>query len=354
MTTALVGGSALMGETLEPLDDAVILIDGRTITAAGSASSVHIPAGSEILDAAGLTVLPGFIDAHVHIAFASPHEVVSGGVTWARDLAWSPREIWPLVKESKADDFPGPRLCAVGQMLTVEGGYPTRAPWAPSEVARVVRSVDDAGMAVADQADQGACAIKVALDAAAGPTLSSGVLVAIVTAAHARGLRVTAHVAGLAELDKAIDAGVDELAHMLMSEEQVPDDAITRMVRRGIVIVPTMSCRFGSDLEVAIDNLRRHLRAGGEVVYGTDLGNEGPRPGIDPRELAAMHAAGMTPMEIIASATVDAARYLRLGATGSLAAGIEADLVAVRGDPTGDVGALTKVEIVFRSGRRVA
>jgi imidazolonepropionase-like amidohydrolase len=354
VTTAVLGGSALLGERLESVDDAVILIDGRTITTAGSTSSVRVPADAATVDATDLTLVPGFIDAHVHIAFASPREVLSGGVTYARDLAWSPQEIWPLVEESKADAFPGPRLSAVGQMLTVEGGYPTGALWAPVGVARVVRSADDAVIAVANQADEGACAIKVALDAGAGPTLSRETLAAIVAAAHARGLRVTAHVSGLVELAKAIDAGVDELAHVLMSEERVPDDAITSMVRRGIVVVPTMSCRFGSDLELAIDNLRRHLQAGGEVVYGTDLGNEGPQPGIDARELAAMHESGMTVLEIIASATVDAARYLGLGSTGSLAAGMEADVIAVRGDPTEDVRVLTSVEFVFRSGRLVA
>jgi imidazolonepropionase-like amidohydrolase len=353
MTTALVGGTALLGESLARTERCVVLIEDDLITGAGAAQEVEIPAGAAIVDASGLTLLPGFIDAHVHIALAPPSKVAAGGVTHARDLAWIPQEIWPLVERSHNPDSEGPDLSAVGQMLTAPGGYPTRATWAPDGVGREVRSADDARSAVAEQAESGASAIKVALNAAAGPTLPARVLSAIVGAAHGRGLHVTAHVTGLGELHKAIDAGVGELAHMLMSEERIPDDTIAGMARAGIVIVPTLSCRFGSELESAIDNLRRFLDAGGRVVYGTDLGNEGPRPGIEPREIAAMSAAGMGSHAIIASATTEAANWLGLRAKGTLGAGMSADVIGVRGDPIVDASALGRIELVFRQGRRV-
>jgi imidazolonepropionase-like amidohydrolase len=353
MTTALVGGSALLGEALARTERCVVLIEDGLIAGAGPARELNVPARATTLDASGLTLLPGFIDAHVHIALAPPTEVVAGGVTHARDLAWMPQEIWPLVARSHEPDSGGPELSAVGQMLTAPGGYPMRASWAPDGVGRVVHSADDASSAVAEQAESGACAIKVALNAAAGPTLSARVLSAIVGAAHGRGLHVTAHVTGLGELHKALDAGVGELAHMLMSEERIPDHTIARMAVSGTVIVPTLSCRFGRDLELAIDNLRRFLHAGGRVVYGTDLGNEGPRPGIEPREIAAMSAAGMSPRAIIATATTEAASWLGLDAKGILAAGMSADVIGVRGDPTVDASALREMELVIRQGRRV-
>jgi imidazolonepropionase-like amidohydrolase len=348
---AIRGGTALIGPDLRQVKDAVVLIETNGISAAGRAGEVAIPPRAEIVDARGLTVLPGFIDAHVHIALADPAEVVSKGVTTARDLAW-PGEIWPLVRRSRADDFDGPLLLAAGQMLTADGGYPTRAPWAPRGTGRVVRGPRDADSAVDEQVENGAVIIKVALNRDAGPTLRPDTLQAIVNAAHDRGVRVTSHVTGLDELRKAVDAGVDELAHIPMSPERIPDRMIGDMVERDMTVVPTLSIRFGTDQEIAIDNLRRFVEAGGRVVYGTDLGNEGPGPGIDAREIEAMRRAGMTERSIIASATVGAARYMSLDRTGVLAPGRDADVIAVRGDPLTDISALTDVRMVWRDGRR--
>ena len=351
--TAIRGATALMGPDLRRVDDAVILIERDEISAAGRGGEVTIPPGAEIVDARGLTILPGFIDAHVHIAFADPSEVVSNGVTTARDLAWVPDEIWPLVRRSRADDFNGPLLVAAGQMLTSEGGYPTRASWAAPGTARVVRDPHDAASAVDEQVDNGAVIIKVALNRDAGPTLQPDTLRAIVNAAHDRGLRVTGHVTGIDELRKALDAGLDELAHVPMSSERIPDQMIDDMVEGDMTVVPTLSIRFARDQKVAIDNLRRFLAAGGRVVYGTDLGNEGPAPGIDLREIQAMRRAGMSARDIIASATVGAARYMSLDNTGVLTPGRDADIIAVRGDPLADIGALTDVQMVWRDGRRL-
>jgi imidazolonepropionase-like amidohydrolase len=217
----------------------------------------------------------------------------------------------------------------------------------------VVSGPDDAAQAVQEQVDAGACDVKVALNEAVGPTLGTDDLRAIVGAAHDLGLKVTGHVTGLGQLDKALDAGLDELAHMLMSNERIPESTIGRMVDQGMVVVPTLSCRFGSDQDSAVDNLKAFLRAGGRVVYGTDLGNEGPVPGIDPREVAAMARAGMSGNQIIASATVQSARWLGLPDTGVIAPGARADLVAVVGDPLADPARLTNIAGVWRGGRRI-
>jgi imidazolonepropionase-like amidohydrolase len=351
--TAIRGATALVGPHLRRVDDAIVLIEGDKISTVAPSGEVTIPPEAEIVDARGLTILPGFIDAHVHIAFADPSDVVANGVTTARDLAWAPNEIWPLVRRSRTVEFNGPLLVAAGQMLTAEGGYPMRAPWAAAGTGRVVRGPQDAASAVDEQADNGAVIIKVALNRDAGPTLPRDTLRAIVRAAHDRGLRVTGHVAGLDELRKALDAGLDELAHVLMSTERIPDHFIDRMVARDVTVVPTLSIRFGRDHDLAIDNLRRFVASGGRVVYGTDLGNEGPTPGIDAREIDAMRRAGMSERSIIASATVDAARYMSLDDTGVLAPGRTADVIGVRGDPLTDIGGLTDVKMVWRAGRRV-
>jgi len=352
-TTAIVGGRALVGPQLESVDRATILIRDDVILAAGAASDVDVPDGAAHVDATGFTLIPGFIDSHVHIGLASPTEVLGGGVTTVRDLAWPPRDIWPLAAESKQDDWGGPEVLAAGQMLTVPDGYPLRASWAPRNTGRAIRSASEAGEAVDEQADAGACVVKVALNDLVGPTLDAGSLEAIVETAHARGLRVTGHVHGLSELHKALDVGLDELAHMLMSPEQIPPTTINRMVSASMTIVPTMSCFFGNDQTIAIDNLRAFLEAGGRVVYGTDLGNEGPRPGIDPREVDALERAGLDGVDIVASATTRAADYLGLTDRGALAQGLSADLVAVLWAPDAAAVELTQVGMVWRRGRRV-
>lgn len=351
-TIVIRGGTALVGPDLEPIDDAVIVIEQGRIKDIGASESITVRDGAEVVDATGLTLIPGFIDAHVHIAFADPHTVVANGLTTVRDLAWTPSQIWPLVRASQSDRFDGPRLLAAGQMLTVEGGYPTHSGWAPPGAARIVGR-DDAKDAVAEQVESGATVIKVALNAEAGPTLPERVVREIVAEAHTHGLRVSAHVTGLHQLRKALDSGVDELAHMLMSEERVPSRMIDEMVEKRMTVVPTLSVRFGSDQEIAIDNVRRFIHAGGRVIYGTDLGNAGPRPGIDEREIDAMVRCRMDGRSIIASATVDAARYLGLDGTGVLAPGMEADIVAVSGDPLQSPAALTDVHMVWRNGRRI-
>jgi len=352
-TTAIVGGRALVGPQLEPVDRATIVIRDDVILTVGAASDVVVPDEAAHVDATGFTLIPGFIDSHVHIGLASPREVLGGGVTTVRDLAWPPRDIWPLAAESKHDDWGGPEVLAAGQMLTVPDGYPLGAAWAPSNTGRAIRSASEAREAVDEQADAGACVVKVALNDLVGPTLDAPSLEAIVETAHARGLRVTGHVHGLSELHKALDVGLDELAHMLMSPEQIPPTTINRMVSASMTIVPTLSCFFGNDQTIAIDNLRAFLEAGGRVIYGTDLGNEGPRPGIDPREVDALERAGLDGFNIVASATTRAAEYLGLAERGALVPGLSADLVAVLWAPGAAAVELTQVGMVWRRGRRV-
>jgi imidazolonepropionase-like amidohydrolase len=347
------GGTALVGPGLESIEDSVIVVRDGLIDAVGPAAQIPIPEDSKVVDATGMTIVPGFIDAHVHIGFAEPASVLTGGVTTVRDLGWPPERIWPLVEASGSSDFDGPTILAAGQMLTVKKGYPTRAGWAPKGTGLVVDGPADAEAAVVAQIERGATTIKVSLNPLVGPTLDVETLSAIVAAARERGLHTTGHVYGLAELDKALAAGMDELAHMLMSPERIPDGTIAKMVQRGMAVVPTLSVRTGSDKDIAIDNLERFAAAGGRVIYGTDLGNAGPRPGIDPLEVTAMSQAGLSGRDIIRSATVDSATWLGLGDVGVLAEGATADIVGMNGDPLDDVLAMTDISFVIRRGNLV-
>jgi imidazolonepropionase-like amidohydrolase len=349
---AVTGATALVGEELHPVEEAVVLIAGTRIESISPAGGRDL-GGAARIDGRGLTLVPGFIDAHVHVGFYDPRRILSGGVTTVRDLAWPPELIWPLVRASRSPSFDGPTIVAAGPMITVPGGYPTRARWAPEGTGRPVSSAAEARAAVEEVAGAGAVIVKVALNPPAGPTLDRPLLDAIVERAHELGLKVTAHLHGLDELDKALDSGVDELAHMLMSAERIPREVIDRMVDQDMAVVPTLSIRSGRDRGIAIDNLSRFHSAGGRIVYGTDLVNAGPRPGIDRREVRAMSRAGMAPLEIIRAATVASAGRLGLDDIGVLRSGFRADLVGVGGDPIANAGDLTDVRLVIRQGVRI-
>ena len=157
----------------------------------------------------------------------------------------------------------------------------------------------------------------------------------------------------MAELEKALEEGMDELAHMLMSPERISEELLTSMVEDGMAVVPTLSIFSGRALRIAVDNLRRFAALGGTIVYGTDLGNEGPRPGIDRREIKGMARAGLTGRDIVASATTLAADWLGLGDSGVLTPGARADVICVPDRAWEEPEALTDVRIVFRRGIRV-
>ncbi|MDQ4142920.1 MAG: amidohydrolase family protein [Actinomycetota bacterium] len=352
-TTVIDNATILAGATLEPIERGRLVLRGEQIAAVGAADQVGVPEGAGRTDASGLVLIPGFIDAHVHIAFASPGEVLRQGVTTVRDLGWPPPLIFELSERSRDPSFDGPEIIAAGPIFTVEGGYPTRAAWAPEGTGFPLASAAEARTAVRGAVEAGSRVIKFALNPEVGPVLDLDTLRALVEAAHDEGLKATGHVSGLTELDKAMAAGADELAHMLMSTERIPQETIEAMVANGMAVVPTLSVRFGRDREVALANLSAFADAGGTVVYGTDLGNQGPEPGIDRREVDAMAEAGFEALDIIASATVVASEWLDLPAKGVLEEGRDADVLALPREVLDDPLRLTEVAMVWRRGRRV-
>jgi imidazolonepropionase-like amidohydrolase len=287
-------------------------------------------------------LMPGAVDHHVHIGLSDPRAVLGGGVTACRDLAWPPDEIFPLADVSSATDFDGPVVTAVGPMITARGGYPSRAGWCPAGGWVEVEGPNEAAAAVKRVASDDPAAIKVALNADAGPTLSDGELVAACEAAHARGLPVTAHVQGKGQTERALGAGVDELAHSPWTE-RLSEDLVVAAARR-MAMVGTLDIhshgRRTPELETAVDNLARFAAAGGKVLYGTDLGNGPIPPGIHAGEAFHMGAAGLPPDAILRSMT-----------RSELEPGAPADVVGLDGDPREDLGTLGRVRLVVRSGR---
>jgi len=323
------------------VEDAQVVCEGGLVSYAGA--STLIEAADRELRVDGF-LMPAVADRHVHIELSAPSLVLAGGVTAVRDLAWPPERVFPLADASELPSFDGPLIRAAGPMLTAPGGYPTNDSWAPPGTGREIKSPEDATAAVEELVRLGASAIKVSLNAEAGPTPSDAELAAICDAAHAAELPVTAHAQGKGEVERALGAGVDELAHTPWTRlaDQVIQSAATRMR-----IVSTLDIlSFGRDtpeIRTALDNLRRFHVAGGRVVYGTDLGNGEIPPGIHEREARLMAEAGMEPEEVL-EAMIRA----------PLEPDAPADLVELASSPLEDLSALGEVRTVIRAGRVVA
>ena len=214
----LVNGILIDGTGADPRPDAVLVIQGEKIAAVGTRSEVAVPPGAKVVDLQGSTILPGFINAHVHDAFDAGRlsAWAAAGVTTVRDEGFFSSQLAAQYLEQKRTSLKAPelaRLVSAGQMMTVSGGYGSL----------YVTSPGDAAQKVNDQLDQGADLIKLSLeDGYAGrsglPKLSPQELAAIVSAAHERGRLVSAHVTQAGYLKMVVEAGVDDAAHMVYDE----------------------------------------------------------------------------------------------------------------------------------------
>jgi imidazolonepropionase-like amidohydrolase len=362
-TLALVNGRLIDGTGAEPLPDTAVLVEGARIVSVAPRQRVQIPAAAQVLDAAGATILPGLINAHVHAAYneSTLKAWAAGGVTTVRDLGNGEQrgQLFALRDEMGAKPACA-RLVAAGPMVTVPGGYPM-VPWGGSGL--IVTSVDDARQKVGALLDDGADVIKIALESGAIfgreiPMLSPAEAAAIVEVAHQRGTLVSAHVTAARDIEPALDAGVDDLAHMVV--DALPDALIERVVSAGVTWIPTLelwdgvSRAQGIDLDRrAIGNLGRYVAAGGNVALGTDYaGYTTPFQLETPiREVELMLEAGMSPLQILVAATQNAARACNLESEiGTLEPGKRADILVVEGDPLQDVQAVTQIRWVLRDG----
>src|SRR5262245_25215278 len=323
--------------------DAAVVCEGGRVSYAGPRSSR--PEADELLRLDGF-LMPGVADRHVHIRLSDPGAVLLGGVTAVRDLGWAAEEIFALADASELPSFNGPLIRATGPMLTARGGYPANASWAPEGLARELNGPGDAGAVVDELAERGAAAIKVALNADAGPTPADAELATIVETAHRRELPETVHVQGRGQAQRAVGAGVDEFAHTPWSEH-LSDELLAAAARTSRIVSTLDIHSLGEvtpDLKIACSNLARFRAAGGKVVYGTDLGNGSIPPGIHVREALLLNEiVRMSPEEVLVAMTA-----------GPIAPGGPGDLVVLGSDPLTRLQALGDVRAVVRSGRVVS
>ncbi|AWB96499.1 hypothetical protein DCE93_13280 [Agromyces badenianii] len=256
------------------------------------------------------TMLPPFIDHHVHLMIIGPDALRETALAGVVDLGGPLDSISTYARRSGV-----PRVAFAGSFLTAPGGYPVGRPWAAPGSAREIGAERGdaraalptaAETAVAEQLAFGASVIKVALNSAAGPVFDAATLGSIVAAAHASGVPVVAHVEGDGMSRLAIDAGVDAFAHTPFTE-RLDDAVIARAVAAGQRWISTLFVAgYGEqtpEARIAVDNLARFHAAGGRVLYGTDLGNGDQPLGVNPAELALLLDAGLSPAALIEALT---------------------------------------------------
>ncbi len=350
---AIVNGTLIDGTGAAPVPDAILVIQGDHILAAGPRSALVVPKGIQEVDAGGGTILPGFINAHVHDGFNKANLLAwaQGGVTTVRDEGMrSATNIAGLIawRNEANRDLHTARLVSAGAMIGVPGGYGQLH----------VSSVEDALKKVNDELDAGVEMVKVSLeDGYAGasglPKLSQEELAAIITLAHERNVNVSGHITQGAYMEQMAKAGVDDIAHL--AYDAVFEETLRLMVEQDIYLVPTFTVfrNYGAPVSSCVANLASFVRLGGNVALGNDYGG-GPDTfelGIPMYEIEMMAAAGMAPMQVIQAGTRNAAHVLGLeDEIGTLEAGKLADVLVVDGDPLQDLGDLAKTALVIHQG----
>lgn len=390
--TILSCGQLLNVKTGELVRDATITVRGDAISSVGPAA---IP-GARAIDLKNAVCLPGLMDLHAHImhgnylegssayktlmALKRSQEYLRLGFTTLRD----PGDIdkyFGLVDLRDAiarGDFQGPNLFVAAHPLTATGGHGDLNDLAPDITEQsfgvIVRGADSAREAVRREVKYGADWIKIFVSGGVMSShddprvqqLTDEELRAAVDEAHRYGKKVAVHAIGTAAIKSSVLAGVDSVEHAIL----IDDETIQMMKQRGTYLCPTLyvldyivdegpkigipegSIAKGKKLvEERNRNLRKAFSAGLNIVFGSD--SIYPTE-LVPREFLKMTELGLTPLQAIQAATINAARLLGAESRlGSVEVGKEADIIAVPNNPLQDVTALQDVRFVMKSGQVV-
>lgn len=368
-------------------DGAVVVEDGR-IASVGPARG--LPPSTEAKDLGDVTLMPGLIDAHVHLvwdASAEPHEVVErqsraltvlrcaknaalhlrAGVTTVRDVGSTDGLAIEIGRAVELGILSGPRVVAAGRAIAMTGGHGWflgREADGPDALRRAAREEIKAGASCIKLMASGG--VYGHAEEPGSPQLTVEEMRPAVEEAHKAGRKAAAHAYSVEAINNAVEAGVDSVEHGSFLDRET----IERMREQRTYLVPTMSVyaamaekgpSLGSPeyitrktaevLEAGGEAFRLALEVGVPVAAGTDCGAPGHPHGTLPEELRLMVEAGAIPQQALRFGTSAAAELLGLGhEVGALEAGKRADLLAVAGDPTLDIKNLREVRLVLRDG----
>jgi imidazolonepropionase-like amidohydrolase len=375
-----------------------ILVRGDTIEAIES--GYVTPEGAQIVDLSGAFVMPGFIDAHVHItnqqgpgrrisAFTEgpadraidgvlyAGRTVRAGFTTIQDVGGNIEALRALRDGIEDGDFIGPRMRIAGGAVTPTGGHGDANGWSVQVLREsgspyACNGAADCARATRQLVQEGADVIKITATGGVLSSTGAGVeqqffqeeLEAIVGAAHMMGRRVTAHAHGVTGINAFLRAGGDSIEHgTYLDRESIrlfrDNDAIlVPTVMAGVWVAEQADAGWMTPFQAAkarvvgpqmIDMVRRAHEGGVTIAFGTDSGVSAH--GDNAEEFLLYVEAGMTPEEAIATATTIGARHVQMeDQIGRIAPGFAADIVAVNGDPLDDIAELLDVDFVMARG----
>jgi imidazolonepropionase-like amidohydrolase len=378
----------------------VVVVSGSKIQAVGSDAA--IPEGAQVIDLGDATLLPGFIDAHVHLSMESsldwyrewfnsimrfPAEqalygahnakiTLEAGVTTVRDVGSSDYISLGLRNAIHAGQIPGPRMLVANYAIGATGGHADQDPVPPQRIAvagtiqGVCNGPEQCREAVRYQIKYGADVIKFMpsggvlslSDPVDNPQLTQDEMNAIVSEAHNWGRKVAAHCHGDRAGKMAIAAGVDSIEHGSF----LKDDTLLEMKKKHVYLVATLfaGAWVGEHLDTfppaiavkaraaaaqAQQMFQHAVKIGVPIAMGTDAAVE-PH-GLNAREFALMTKNGLTPAQALMAGTASGADLLGLAdKIGTLAVGKSADIVAVAGNPLADIHATEHPVFVMKEG----
>ncbi|MBN2973079.1 amidohydrolase family protein [Roseomonas aeriglobus] len=401
--TYIHAGQLLADPAKPPRGNATIIVRGGRIAEVRD-GFVAPEGGAALVDLKDRYVLPGLIDMHVHFyssgyplksrleasgvdkedafvaAAGRARATLLTGFTTVRDLgAPEPRGIRALRDAIARGELEGPTIVNAGRMISVTAGHGDanglKEDYAHAErmeATHLCNGADDCRRATREQIFTGAEVIKFAASGGVGSNIAGGLeaqmtpeeMKAIVDTAHSFGRKVTAHAHGKSGIDTALKAGVDSIEH----GSYIDDETIRLFKDKGAYLVPTMhafesvirqsragerpaasAAKAEEVAKVVKDSHRRAFAQGVKIAFGTDSG-VGPHA-TNALEFGYMTAVGMPAAQAIRSATIDAAALLgRENRIGRIAPGMDADIIAVMGDPVADVARLNAVDFVMQRG----
>ena len=374
-------------ETGRWIERPAVVISGERVVAVKEHAPADL-AATHVIDLGDASLLPGLIDAHVHLAWgaagtppaagpempgaAEAKATLLAGFTTVRNLGSTGGADLRLRQAIAQGIVPGPRMLVSGPGLGSKGGVCDQVFNGEGVIEGVEGAKARVERLVADHVDvikvcAGGQVIPAPVRDLTATELSPDELRAVVDAAHSHGLRVAAHAQGPAAIVAAVEAGVDSIEHAALLDHPT----IERMLAHEVALVPTLyrlswvleQAEKGGAQPAALTRLREArdraraglseaITSGVPIVFGTDA-TLFPH-GLNARELAVLVEAGLSPLEAIRAATTRAAALLGWSdRVGSVAPGKLADLIAVDGDPLTDVKLLEQVRFVMQGGRVV-